>query len=731
MNRFTTQFLKHYPETGYTLRLKARFLLYMCLALLIFLPATITSTAIISLSNPRIGYRLNMQVILTDTVGFVILLIVVYVLYRGFFSIAAHLFINFAFLIVWVIIAIDPQNSLQRLDTIAFQLALLSLIPLVIIKNKSAAVFYTALNIAALLAFVIFLGDSLGISRNEIWEYYYDNMFAMIIIGIASYNIFSIQKDALDRAMSDIAALEKKEADLQASEERYRAVVEDQTEMIVRFTPAGTITFVNNALKRFFLANQGFAGDYIGASINDFIKIRVEDVVRRYLPRFTVENPIMEMEHSFTGVGGKTCWTIWTARALYDEKGQAREFQAAGRDITEKKIAEEEKEKLEEKLRQSQKMESIGNLAGGIAHDFNNLLTAITGNIQLAIMDLDGDNAAIPLLEEADRAAANAASLTHQLLAFSRKQIIEPRIMDLNRQIEKTSKLLTRVIGENIELKILRGTPAATVNSDPIQIEQILINLAVNARDAMPDGGKLTIETADTVLDEFYCRKHADARPGPHVLLAVSDTGTGMSETVKQRLFEPFFTTKPRSKGTGMGLATIYGAVKQNKGSIEVYSVPGQGTTFKIYFPRVEGTTEQRESAPDTEELKRGIETILIVEDEPHVREFARTILTRLGYAVLAFGSAEDALAQQPEVLRAVSLLMTDVILPGINGRALSDEIKALNPGVQVLYTSGYTDNVIVHHGVLEKGIQFIGKPYTAQSLSAKVRDILDARHRS
>ena len=395
-------------------------------------------------------------------------------------------------------------------------------------------------------------------------------------------------------------------------------------------------------------------------------------------------------------------------------------------DITERKRAEREKMLLEEQLRQSQKMESIGRLAGGIAHDFNNLLTAILGNTDFAINHIERGEDAIARLEIVKKAAKSAAQLTRHLLTFSRKEIIEPRVIDLNQMIEHIHSMLARLIGEDIKLKIETGA-SGCIRADPGQIEQIIMNLVVNARDAMPGGGTIIIKTEETYLDNDYCKKHAGASAGDHVMLSLSDTGHGMTEETKKNLFEPFFTTKAKGKGTGLGLAMVYGAVRQNNGMIEVYSEPGQGTTFKLYFPAEHEKAGEQPAVHETGDMPGGTETILMVEDDDMVRDYAEQVLSRLGYRVTSAPSGEDALTVVRNSEHGFDLLLTDIILTGMNGKALAGEIASVIPGIKVLFTSGYTEDIIAERGILEKGINFIGKPYTAAALAAKVRETLDS----
>ena len=396
------------------------------------------------------------------------------------------------------------------------------------------------------------------------------------------------------------------------------------------------------------------------------------------------------------------------------------------RDITERKHAEVERAALDAQLRQAQKMESIGRLAGGVAHDFNNILTGIGGYTELVLERLD---AASPLREdlgEVQRLAKRAAGLTQQLLAFSRRQPLEPRILNLNDTVADTSKMLKRVIGENIDFHFAPAPDLGNVRADPGQIEQILMNLAVNSRDAMLTGGKLTIETANIELDAEYAARHGAVTPGPYVMLAVSDTGCGMDAATKERLFEPFFTTKEKGKGTGLGLATVYGIVKQHGGNIWVYSEPGKGATLKIYLPRVAEAVSDVKPAVEPE-TARGEEMILVVEDEAPVHAFAERVLKARGYAVVIARSAEEAERVFLEHGKTISLLLTDVVLPGVNGRVLYDLLKSKKPDLKALYMSGYADNAIVHQGVLDAGITFMQKPFTTETLVRKVRQVLDS----
>jgi two-component system, cell cycle sensor histidine kinase and response regulator CckA len=385
-----------------------------------------------------------------------------------------------------------------------------------------------------------------------------------------------------------------------------------------------------------------------------------------------------------------------------------------------------EQETLEQ-LRQSQKMEAVGQLAGGIAHDFNNLLTTILGYSDLLASRTGDDDLTRKELEEIRRAGERAASLTRQLLAFSRKQILEPRVLNLNRVVRNIEQMLRRLIGEDVELETRLPESVGAVRADPGQIEQVIMNLILNARDAMPTGGKLTIETADVELETSIAAFRFDLPAGRYVLLAVSDTGTGMDARTLSHIFEPFFTTKEQGKGTGLGLATAYGIVRQSGGYITVDSEAGRGTTFRIYLPRVEGVTEISGRTPSSSLSPIGTETILLVEDEAGVRKLSLTVLEKKGYVVLEAASGDMALQVARSQIGPIHLVLTDVVMPGMSGRELWDRLRLLRPDSRVLFMSGYMDDAIARHGVLESGIAFLQKPFTPFGLAQKVRDVLDA----
>ncbi|HSB54929.1 MAG TPA: PAS domain S-box protein [Gemmatimonadales bacterium] len=494
---------------------------------------------------------------------------------------------------------------------------------------------------------------------------------------------------------------------------RKEAAIASSINGIAMSDLAGTLTYVNRA----FLDLWGYRdpAEVLGRSVAEF-----------------TESPEVAAE-IVTAIQTHGAWsgelvarrpdgitlTLQTNGSLFtDSAGKPAGMLGSFVDVTESK-------RLQQQFLQAQKMDSVGRLAGGVAHDFNNLLTVMKGYLELARLGLAPDNPVCADLSEAAKAADSAGTLTQQLLAFSRKQLINPKVLNLNDVVLRVEGMLHRVLGEDIELRTVTTPKLGSVRFDPGQGEQILINLAVNARDAMPKGGTLTIETANARLDESYARTHPGTPAGDYVMLAVSDTGSGMTDEVKSHLFEPFFTTKAPGSGTGLGLAMIFGAVSQNGGRIDVYSELGHGTTFRIFLPRVPAAAGE-EAPEETLAPPRGKETILLVEDDDRVRRLAARLLERLGYRVLAYNGGPAAIEAVRGMVEPLHLLMTDVIMPVMNGQRLSEEIRLLRPGIRVLFTSGYTADVIMQHGVLEEGVEFLAKPYSIGALAQRVREVLE-----
>jgi PAS domain S-box-containing protein len=512
--------------------------------------------------------------------------------------------------------------------------------------------------------------------------------------------------------------LERRQAEeaLRASEERYRRFVEDDVAGAFVSTPDG----------RLLACNPAFARMIGSASAEEALATNVVDLYQDLAARETVlaeiraRGRIDQHEITWRRMDGSPLAVVETAIGDFDEDGQLTRIRGYLIDVTDRR-------RLEEQLRQAQKMEAIGRLAGGVAHDFNNLLTAISGYADILATEMDADDARRADVAEIRNAATRAATLTRQLLAFSRRSVLQPAVIDMNAVVDGIAPMLRRLVGEQIELRTVEAPDLGNVRADPAQIEQVLLNLAVNARDAMPGGGTLTIETANAKLDDEYVRTHTFVSVGSYVLLAVSDTGVGMDAATMAHLFEPFFTTKPVGEGTGLGLATVYGIVAQSGGHVAAYSEPGKGSTFKVFLPRVPAPVEAQAAAV-AGPPRGGSETILLVEDAEAVRSFTNRILVDLGYTVSAAGSGAEALefaAQQP---RPIDLLVTDVMLPGMNGREVSERLTALWPSLRTLFISGYTQDSIVHRGELDMGVAFLGKPFTPDALGHAVREVLEAQ---
>jgi two-component system cell cycle sensor histidine kinase/response regulator CckA len=522
------------------------------------------------------------------------------------------------------------------------------------------------------------------------------------------------EKDILQFVSTQVAmAIERKrqEEQLLDNERRYR--------LLFQSNPEAMWVYDVETL-RFLAVNEAAVARY-GYSEEEFLAMTIRDI-RPASQLLRLEEMLREPGERFRNVRHSrkdgTPIEVEVESRPIEFAGRAARLVLA-RDVTAQR-------QLEEQLRQSQKMEAIGQLAGGIAHDFNNLLTAILGNTQLLLHGLPAGHPQHEDVEEIQSAGLRAAELTRQLLAFSRRQVLAPKVLDLNAVVASMDKMLCRLIGEDIELVTRLAPDLGSVSADPGQLEQVLLNLAVNARDAMPRGGRLTIETANVALTEAYAERHHRLPPGAYVRLAVSDSGVGMDEATQAHLFEPFFTTKEVGKGTGLGLATVYGIVKQSGGYIWVYSEAGHGTAIKVYLPRVSGAPEPLRAAPAAPELRRGSETVLLVEDAAPVRVLARRSLESFGYAVLDAPDGPAALEIAARHAGGIDLLVTDVVMPGMSGRELAERLAPRRPQMKVLYTSGYTDDAMVRQGVLESGVAFLQKPFVPDTLARKVREVLD-----
>jgi len=491
------------------------------------------------------------------------------------------------------------------------------------------------------------------------------------------------------------------------------------------------LIFVKDWDGRFVLANQALAEIYgttvkgvLGKTDADFNPNAEEvahflrddrDVMSSGNPKFVSEEPVTNPETK------QTRWFQTIKMPLRLPGEYSVTLLGVATEITERK-------ELEQQLLQSQKMEAVGQLAGGVAHDFNNILTAIVGYADLLAAELRGDSRQLEDVEEIRKAARRAAALTRQLLSFSRKEVLDPKIIDVNDVVMNLDKMLRSLISENIELKTMLADDIEAARVDPNQLEQVIMNLAINARDAMPEGGTLTVETANATLDDDYASRHVSVIPGDYVMIAVTDTGCGMSEEIKARIFEPFFTTKPAGRGTGLGLSTVYGIVKQSGGNIWLYSEPGKGTTFKIYLPAIEALPEDIGKAAPAEVTRRGKGTVLLVEDDEQLRRLTHRALAAQGYEVLEADRGRAALDGARRHQGTIELLLTDIVMPDTNGRKLADTLRAARPGLKVLYMSGYPDRAIVNNGMLEPGDAYIAKPFTTEAITRKVRELLEGK---
>jgi len=535
-------------------------------------------------------------------------------------------------------------------------------------------------------------------------------------VQLLSVAVRDAEHRALHRtAITDITERKRTEEALRQSEERYRELFENANDIIYTMDLAGNITSLNRMGERI----TGYSREEVlQMNLSQIVTPEHRDRTRQMIEDRTGDEGAASYQLEIVAKDRHRVMLEVSTRLIY-QKGKPIGVQGIARDIT-------ERTKLEDELRQLQKMDAVGKLAGGVAHDFNNIMTAVIGYTDLTLVRLSQDDPLRSKVQEIKNAGVRAAALTQQLLAFSRKQILQPKILDLNTLISDNTKMLRPLIGEDIELVSVLDPALESVKADPGQIEQVIMNLALNARDAMPRGGRLTIETANVVLDEEFAHRHVSVQPGPCVMLAVSDTGVGMDIEAQSHIFEPFFTTKQKGKGTGLGLSTVYGIVKQSGGNIWVYSKPGNGTTFKIYLPRFEEAAEKVVTRPSLGEIASGSETILLVEDEEQVRKIVREILQMQGYQVLEAAGGGEALLISEKHEGPIHLMLTDVVMPLMSGRELANKLGPIRPATKIIYMSGYTEDTVVHHGVLEPGVEFIQKPFSPDALARKVREVLE-----
>jgi len=525
----------------------------------------------------------------------------------------------------------------------------------------------------------------------------------------------------LDR---NITERKRAEQAIRESEARYRTLIHTSPDAMVVVDLNGCITYVSPSSRQFFHIGDEPLSAMIGQKATDWIHPDYHARAVAAMKHMMESEVVRNEEFVLFKKDGSTFFAEISASCIRDDQGQTSGFLWLARDISERKHAEEERTQLQAQLLQAQKMESIGRLAGGVAHDFNNMLSVILGYTELIQNQLSPDDPMVGDIMQIERAGRRARDITQQLLAFSRKQIIEPTSLDLNELIAATQKGLARLIGEDIDLRFCPNPDLYKIRFDPSQLDQILINLAVNARDAMPQGGKLTIETVNINIDESFSREHLGFIPGDYVLLTVSDSGMGMDKVTLSHAFEPFFTTKAIGKGTGLGLATVYGIVNQGGGFIEAFSEPGKGSVFKIYFPRmIDEETPALESKGFQPEPGTG--TVMVVEDDGMVRDMTVAMLESVGYKVLPAETPKDAIEFCQKSGTTIDLLITDVVMPELSGAELRDRILKMRPGIKVLFISGYASDIIAHHGVLDEGVNFIRKPFSMNDLALAVRNVI------
>jgi PAS domain S-box-containing protein len=523
----------------------------------------------------------------------------------------------------------------------------------------------------------------------------------------------------LDGAKTIISSVrdtsERKEA-----EEEYRNIFEGAPVGIIRTSSGGKILTANPALAR--MLGYESAEELVSTISDATHQLWLHaDERARFIAIMEEHGSGREFECRLKRKDGTALWVSIEGRKVCGGDGRTLYYDGFVDDVTEHKRVQAEKAKLEEQLRQAQKLESVGRLAGGVAHDFNNLLTVINGYSNTVLKLLQDNDPLKPYVEEIGNAGERAAGLTRQLLTFSRKQVIEPKVMDLNDIIRESTPMLQRLIGEDIALTTDLEPCPGRVMADPDQIHQVIMNLAVNARDAMPDGGRLEIETRNVALD---AENNVAAPAGRYVLVAVTDNGHGMDDATRERVFEPFFTTKETGKGTGLGLATVYGIIRQGGGWIDVSSRPGVGTSFKMYLPRVDARAQSAKRGPSAA-TEKGTGTILVVEDQQAVRKYTRSVLKRYGYDVIEACDGDEATTKAAQYDGEIRLLVTDVIMPGMNGKQLSERLRKVRPNLKVLFISGYTADIIAERGVLDRSVAFLHKPFGPEDLAAKVREVL------
>lgn len=727
--------LWRYKDKDIIVAYKVRFVFYFCLVCIITISLVFFYSIILQKTN-ALYKSLYYPILIALLTGLSLFVMILILLIRGYSSLASNLLIIIGTAIVWTVIYSDISDPIIKLDSVVYIFVFISMVPIIVNRSSLLLITYVLINIPILFFIVFSQRDTLHMTYPVLNDYLADVTVSLIAVCIIVWNVFSINRSVFQKLKADILKKECDEKKLIYSKDRISSLLRFQNEMletasvwINTLDVDGNVVTWNKAAERI----SGYSKEEVLGNRKIWEWVYPDENYRNSIFSKMTEltNKGVRLENFETEIcrkDGEKRYISWNSNNLINENGQPVGSISIGSDITEHKLEQVEKEKLEAQMMQIQKIDSIGRLAGGIAHDFNNLLTAILGTTELALHKLKPEDSFFHNFTLIKDASESAANLTRQLLLFSRRQIVDPKVINLNEVMEHMRSMLIRMIGENIDFRIIPYKNLCRIKADTGQIEQVIINLVVNARDAMPDGGILTLETSNIVFDDNYCRHHPYILPGEYVMFSVSDSGCGISRKIQEHIYEPFFTTKEAGKGTGLGLSTVYGVVKQSGGSIELYSEEGHGTTFKIYFPCVKDTTAASFDQQYSDDIPDGDETILIVEDNSYVLDFIKTTITQLNYKVIPVTSGEDAIHVSGEFDGIIHLLLTDVILPGMNGRAVADEILKTRPGIKVLYISGYTGDLISRSGILEKGLHFISKPFSSVELAHKIRSILDQK---
>ena len=768
MRKFFNWVLSAYSESHIDLQLKARFFLIVCLSVLtLCVLLTFMSSCIQIMENGRI----TDITLITVLVGLSLAVFSIFcMLVKGRFYIAAHMIVGTILVIDWIVIIIDHDHPVARLNSIVYSVAILSLLSLVIKRHKSAIFIYGGMNILFLFLFSYFAELHHAIPVHAVVDFISDGTIATLLACFVAYSVYGINETALKRAKAEIEVRKEAEHTIHCQKTELETINRELTVTLdrmaktareleitnIQLKEAQTEILATNELlreseekfsKAFHLSpvmlslNQIPEGRFVDVS-DTFCKVLAFDRdqvvgrtsseldlwtdpadLKRLLGQIESRQPFVEEEFDIRTRSGSVRTLL--ASSEFINIGQSPHMMMVATDITARKQAEAEREQLESQLRQAQKMEAVGHLAGGVAQYFNNMLSVVIGNTELIMMKHRIDDTIQRQLLTIMDTARRSADLVRQLLTFARKETITPKVMNVNDAISGMVKMLHRLIGENINLEWIPGEDIRSIMIDPTQVDQILANLMVNARDAIGGVGNVTIETHNITLDDVYCASHSGFFPGTFVMLTVSDNGCGMDKNTLTQIFEPFFTTKVVGRGTGLGLATVYGIIKQNGGFINVYSEPGKGTTFRIYLP----VTEELGMAPVGREAlaepQKGSEVILFVEDEKNILEIGKSVLEQLDYVVIPASTPEQAIDLATAREKDIDLLITDVIMPQMNGRELAKRIVEIKPHIRCLYISGYTANAISKDGLLDKGIMFLAKPFSVRDLAVKVREAL------